>query len=275
MRGVGFDRLPPPPRPVPPRLRLALWLGGLRQLGCLLVALGAPFAWLVTPHLDWKRLLFVGRPIVTTPATVVSSAPTGLSEGGGDRLPVHRVRFQFAAAGGPGVEGVSWGTGVLRAGQAATVEFPDGRPELARVVGMRGAPLSLLAALVPACYAFPVLAALGGSARLQRQSRLLGHGQYVLGRLVGGRSWAAPDGQVRWLPEGVRDLPDGAPLPLLYDPRRPAEAEPVTRFSWLVAIAPDGRLVAPPTRVVLWLLVLPGLAVLSNLASAPLAGVLR
>jgi hypothetical protein len=275
MRGVGFDRLPPPPRPVPPALRLALWLGGWRQLGCLLVALGAPFAWLVTPHFDWSGLLFVGRPVVRTLAMVSSAETTGLREGRAERRHIYRVRFRFAAASGRGLEGVSWGTQALQPGQTTTIEFPDGHPELARVVGMRGAPLDSLAALVPILYAFPLAAAVAGSARLKRQSRLLARGQYVLGRLVYPRSWAAPGGSTHWLPEPVADLPGGSPLPLLFDPARPADAEPVTRFSWLVAIGPDGRLVPPRAGVVLWLLVLPGLAVLSTLASAPLAGVLR
>lgn len=276
MRGVGFDRLPPPPRPVPLGLRLALWLGGLRQVGCLLVALGAPFAWLVTPHLDWRRALFVGRPLVTTEATVVRWEPTGLKEGrrGVDDA-VHRVSFRFARAGGGGMAGVSWGTGVLKPGERTTVEFPDGRPELARVIGMRGAPLDLLGVLVPIVYTFPLLAAAFGSARLKRQARLLHRGVYVLARLEQSQYWTGPDARRHRLPERARDLPDGAPLPLLYDPARPAEAEPATRFSWLVAIAPDGSLVAPRTGVLLWLLVLPGLAILSNLASSPLAGALR
>ncbi len=276
MRGVGFDRLPPPPRRVPASLRLALWLGGLRQVGCFLVAVGAPFAWLITPHVDWRSALFVGRPLVTTDASIVESEPTGLREGRrGVYDPVHRVRFQFAAAGGGGVEGVSWGTGAGKAGERARVEFPDGRPELARVVGMRGAPLDLLGVLVPVCYAFPLLAAAAGSARLKRQAHLLRRGVYLLARLEESQHWTGPDARRHRLPEAVRDLPDGAPLPLLYDPARPSEAEPVTRFSWLVAIAPDGSLVPPRAGLVLWLLLLPGLALLSNLASFPLVGVLR
>lgn len=277
MRGVGFDRLRPPPRPVPARLRLALWLGGQRQLGCLLVALGAPFAWLVTPHVDWRGALFVGRSVVTAEATVVSSEPTGLrearSDGGG--AVVHRVRFRLAAAGDRTLDGVSWGTPGRKAGERAAVEFPEGRPELARIVGMRGAPLEALAMLVPACFAIPLCVALGGSPRLRRQARLLARGEFVLGWLVEGHGWRGPDGRQHWLPARVRNLPDGAPLPLLFDPARPADAEPVTHFSWLVAIAPDGRLAVPRLGIVLWLLVLPGLAVLSNLACVPLAGALR
>lgn len=276
MRGVGFDRLPPPPRPVPGRLRLALWLGGQRQLACLVVALAAPFAWLVTPHADWRSALFVGRPVVTAEATVLSSEPTGIRDGGKQGgAAVHRVRFRVAASGGRSPEGVSWGTQEHRAGDSAVVEFPEGRPELARIVGMRGAPLDPLALLVPAFFVLPLWVAIGGSPRLRRQARLLARGQFVLARLVESHGWSGPDGRKHWLPERVRNLPDGAPLPLLYDPARPGDAEPVTHFSWLVAIAPDGRLAVPRVGIVLWLLVLPGLALLSNLASVPLAGALR
>jgi hypothetical protein len=117
--------------------------------------------------------------------------------------------------------------------------------------------------------------ALGGSARLKRQARLLQRGRYVLARLEDGECWTDTAGHRHRLSGGPIGLPDGSPLPLLYDPARPAEAEAVTRFSWLVTIAPDGRLVSPRPVVPLWLLVLPLLALLANIASIPLTGVLR
>jgi hypothetical protein len=276
MRGVGFDRLPPPPRHVPLALRLALWLGGVRQLACAFVAIGAPFAWFVTAHADWRRALFVGHTLATMPATVTAVEATPLKEShDGAQAVVRRVSFQFGAAIGTGFAGVSWGPTSLEVGDTTRVEFPDGRPELARVVGMRGAPLEALAALLPLAYALPLFVALGGSARLKRQARLLERGRYVLARLEDGEYWQDPAGRRRRLSGRPINLPDGTPLPLLYDPSRPAEAEAVTRFSWLVTIAADGRLVPPRPVVPLWLLVLPLVALLANVASIPLAGALR
>ncbi len=276
MRGVGFDRLAPPPRRVPVALWLALWLGGVRQVGCVFVALGAPFAWFAAAHLDWRSTLFVGHALVTTQATVTKAQPTPLKEGDDGRgAVVQRVGFRFVAADGTAVEGVCWGPTSLQAGDTTRVEFPDGRPELARVVGMRGAPLQPLAALLPALYAVAVFVALGGSARLKRQARLLERGRYLLARLEAGGHWTDDAGRRHRLPDARTGLPEGSPLPLLYDPARPGQAEPVTRFSWLVTIAADGRLRSPRPAALLALLVLPLSALLANLASIPLAGVLR
>jgi hypothetical protein len=220
--------------------------------------------------------LFVGQPLATAQATVTAVRATPLKEHGeGAQAVVRRVSFQFAAAGGEGVAGVSWGATSLEVGDAVEVEFPDGRPELARVVGLRGAPLGPLAAILPLAYAVPLFVAVGGSARLKRQARLVQRGRYLLSRLEDGQFWADAAGRRHRLSGAPIGLPDGTPLPLLYDPNRPAESEAVTRFSWLVAIAPDGRLVSPRPVVTLWLLVLPLLAFLANLASIPLAGVLR
>ena len=131
----------PPPRPVPLLTRLQVLFGGsTNQFGWFFFGFGMVFFWLFVCQADltsWYR--FSGR-LVTVQGRVTDSSDTGASEGGSKHhrgTPVYKNEFAFVVDDKE-YHGASYATGRrLQTDLAVTVEYPTGKPGVARIRGMR------------------------------------------------------------------------------------------------------------------------------------------
>ena len=158
------DSAPPPPLPreslprdLPSGVRWSLWLGGASGMtGWAVFGFGMIFFWLFAMNADvagtWQ---FAGEKEVAA-GQVTGVSKTSFTSGGGKRRkgkPVFAHEYSFRAPDGVERYGVSYQTDRnLSAGSAVQVEYPKGRPEVSRIVGMRRAPMgapALAMVLIP------------------------------------------------------------------------------------------------------------------------------
>jgi len=251
MEGVNLDRpdrlgpsagywLAKPPRSVPLSVRLPLLLGGLGQIGWLVLAMGMVFFWIFALNADVARWFVFSGPLDRAEGQVTASRETSASE---DDVSVYANHYRFSYRG-RAYEGVSYATGKkLKPGSRVTIEMPRGDPTWSRIQGMRTTLFGPLAAIV---VVFP-LAGLGMVlARLYkgaRPIRLLKHGLPTWGKLVSKTptsvrvnqrpvykltfEFTTEDGRTcratSMTPE-PEALEDEAEEPLVYDPLRPSRA---------------------------------------------------
>lgn len=176
-------RLVPPPRRVPWSLSFReKWGRAEALIGWLFIGFGGIFAQVFLPAADFTGPRYRG-PLERAPAVVSACEKTHFSVGGSKHrrgTPVYGNRFAFS-----GVEGVSYATGVcLQPGARVEVEFPRGRPRLARITGQRAKPMSPWAAVV---LLFPLIGAglaAAGWASGRRTARFFAEGLYAEGRAV-------------------------------------------------------------------------------------------
>lgn len=180
-------RLAPPPRRVPLTLAARALLGGA-AFAWIWLAFGSSIATAFLLKTDLGSWLAFRGERVAVPAVVTGCAATGASEGGGkgrSGTPIYANRYAFDAGGGER-EGVSYALGeCLEAGAEVQVEFPAGRPERSRIVGMRRAWFGPEVAFV---LVFPLAGLLLLFFSLRkgwRELRLLRRGKLALGTLVG------------------------------------------------------------------------------------------
>jgi hypothetical protein len=140
--------LAPPPRRVPYSLRLAN-LSAV-PIGLIVLSILFIFVWVFTINVDltgWYH--FRGR-TTKVDGEVVSSKRTGMRRGGsrhGGGFPIWEVRYRFETADGTAHEGVSYYAGSRKEARTVTVEYPAGKPQISRIMGMsRGyvGPLGLI-----------------------------------------------------------------------------------------------------------------------------------
>jgi Protein of unknown function (DUF3592) len=130
-----------PPRRVPLLVRLQLLFGGaINQFGWVFFGFGMVFFWLFVCRADltsWYR--FRGR-LETVQGRVTESSDTGASEGGSKHhrgTPIYRNKFTILVDDKE-YQGASYATGrELRTGSVVTLEYPPGKPNVARIRGMR------------------------------------------------------------------------------------------------------------------------------------------
>lgn len=178
-----------PPREVPLSTRLVLLFGGpVAVLGWVFTGMGLMFAVVFAGNADLSSWRDFRGPLETAPGLITTSEETHASEGGGKHsrgTPIYERHFKFHA-GGRDYEGTSYCTGGgLRDGQAVTVEFPAGRPDVSRIQGMRRA---LFGPAVAFVLTFPLIgfALAGGSLWMGRKNiSLLIHGELAQARNTG------------------------------------------------------------------------------------------
>jgi hypothetical protein len=162
--------------------QLVLW-SPLVLAGGFTLLLSQIFGWVFIPMSDLAGLTAFRGELVRAEGRVVAVEPTSSSVN--DRR-VMEVRFTHAVDGAthPG-SSYSTSPGPLRPDDTVALEYPAGRPELARVAGMRGAPFpawTALTAIVPGLTGLVLLAIalVTGARRL----RLLRGAEIVPGRRV-------------------------------------------------------------------------------------------
>lgn len=138
-----LERLSPPPRLVPLEIKISELTGGmLSGLGWFFLGFGLIFVWIFVLKADLSSWRYSGE-LSRAPARVEGCRRTGFSESSGRRGPssyIYANDFSFTRDDRVH-RGRSYAHACLEAGEAA-VEFPKGRPELARLQGMRRAPFS-------------------------------------------------------------------------------------------------------------------------------------
>jgi len=181
-----LPRLAPPPRDVPPSVRLRLLLGGLGAFAWIWLGFGSAMATVFLRQADLTSWVAFRGEVVRTVGEVTACRPTRASEGGSKGHPGRQVkesRYRFEADG-EAHQGASYATWCAGPGPAE-VEYPAGRPERSRLVGMRRAPFGPQVALV-AIFPLVGMVLVGASLRAGlRQLHLLRHGRLALGTLVG------------------------------------------------------------------------------------------
>ncbi len=122
-------------------VRLQALLGGsINQFGWFFFGFGMVFFWLFVCQADLTSWYRFGGRVVTAQGQVTGSSDTGASEGGGKHhrgTPVYKNEFAFVVDDKE-YHGASYATGQrLQTGLAVTVEYPTGKPGVARIRGMR------------------------------------------------------------------------------------------------------------------------------------------
>jgi hypothetical protein len=189
LRARSLEGLGSPPRAVPLVVRIDELFGGpLASVGWLLLGFGLIFAWGFGLNADFASWRFRG-PLSTAQATTAGCRGTTFSEGGGKHRrgnPIYENSFSFEERG-RAFSNRSYSFVCMAAGQPALAEFPAGRPDLARLRGMRRAPFSqgvLIVLIVPALgLAFALSALLTGV----RDIRLLERGILARGAVAATR----------------------------------------------------------------------------------------
>jgi hypothetical protein len=186
----GLQGLKPPPREVPLGIKLTELFGGTNAfIGWFFLLVGLPFAWIFAANGDYSGWRYHGA-LQTATARASACRGTNFSEGGSNHRrghPVYETEFFFQDSGRTIVSS-SYGWDCYQAGQDAPVEFPPGRPDLARVRGMRRAlmPPSVVFVLI-----FPLIGLIFVVVSLRtglRDIRLLQIGVVGRGTVVGKRA---------------------------------------------------------------------------------------
>lgn len=249
---ANFDRLGPPPRRVPPALGLTLRIGGrLSIIGGVILLFLTPFVWLMGSHADLSSLWLFRGELGQVQGVVTAVKKTAASEG---RSTISAVTASYTVDG-RALTSRSYVRGFSRAvGEAVELEYPAGKPEVARVVGGRrdlfgpGALVTLLAALPP--LGLVVFGIYAGA----RDERLLRDGHLAKARFVGStETGSSVDERPVMALRFTFRAADGSEHTLVHETSRPEEL--TDEKHELVLYLPDapekGRAVdgLPPTVV--------------------------
>jgi hypothetical protein len=152
------------------------------MIGLVLLLFLTPFLWGMAANADVTTPFLFRGPLAKVEGVVTAVSKTSASEG---RSPIYEVAASYAAEGGAPLQSKSY----VRAfppklGEAVTLEYPAGRPDVARIVGSRRA-LFGPGALMVFLFVLPALGLVLFAARSgARDVRLLGFGQLASARFV-------------------------------------------------------------------------------------------
>lgn len=150
---LPLDATHDPPRELPLPVLLRVLFGGMvSQMGWVFLGFGLIFVWIFVLNVDFSGPLRLLTRQVEGPGQVSAVEPTGFSEGGDDDTPgtpVYRITYQFRGPGGRVYDGASFSTGTdLQSGDTVRVEYAASRPESSRILGLRQAPVPMIALFV-------------------------------------------------------------------------------------------------------------------------------
>lgn len=187
MPPAPWPALPPPPRSLGLLVRLrATCAGLLATIGWSVVAFGSLFCWVFLTQADWSQPAYWGARLEHAPARVEPGVETRCSV---NEQTIYAFRFTATLPEGGEIHGTSYGTWCRHGSGAeaglARAEWPEGRPELARLTGLRRAIFPIWIAFVLCFPAIGLLLAGIAWRRGWRQVRLLERGIAVRGCCVG------------------------------------------------------------------------------------------
>jgi len=169
-------------RKIPFTTRISILFGGFKsQFGWFFLGFGLVFFWAFAMNSDFSFMQFKGK-IITTEGIAIRSQDTDASEGD---LQVYENYFRFTADDGLEYEGISYATGQrIITGDTLTIEYPEGKPQYARILGMRMQTFSTVAVWTVLFPLVGLVFILMGTRRSLRALRLLKYGILTKGVLV-------------------------------------------------------------------------------------------
>ena len=236
--GFGFSG---PPRWVPLLVRMRLWFGGrANQLGWFFLGIGMLIFWMIDLPTSIYHLVYFRGPLTTADATILEAKKTIVND---DNKAIWKYCFQFSVAGKP-YEGASFEHGnTLAAGDQVEVQYPTGKPELARIQGMLPTLFdspAIFLLLIPIAGLMTIAYARRSS---RRAAKLLANGILTTGKLVSREAtnssvdkkrvysltfaFQTAAGEARQLTISthvIDPLLDDSAEPLIYDPHDPSTA---------------------------------------------------
>lgn len=229
------------PRTVPAKIKLGVFFGQVPTLiGLIFTLIGLVFLFVFIPLADFSSLSYNDND-PSAKGVIKSVISTGSTE---NKRRVYCYAFHYWLADGKTFEGVSYSTIYPQpeAGDTITVQYMPGKPEQARISGMRSSPFSPAVAFV---FVFPLLGLVmlvGGIFRARKNIRLLANGMLVYGEVTGKEPTNTKINNRRVYKIFFRFTVNGTPYtstvrthkpervldekkePLLYNPDKPEEA---------------------------------------------------
>ena len=149
-----------PPRAVPLLVRSRVLLGGtLNQFGWLWLGFSMFFFWIFGLNADVTSWWHFRGAVETVPGVITASVDTGFSSGGTEHsrgTPVYANHYTFRTADETEWRGVSYATGRRGSpGAVVRIEYPAGKPQISRIVGMRSA--AVQGWVLPLVLLFPLI----------------------------------------------------------------------------------------------------------------------
>lgn len=169
-------------RQIPLSTRISILFGGFKaQFGWAFFGFGMIFFWAFAMNMDLSFLYYNGN-IVTVEGLATGYSGTNASE---NEVSVFANHFSFKTEDGVEISGTSYATGhrVLD-GEALIVEYPEGKPQYARIKGMR---TKIFSGFVIFVIIFPLIGLvfiLLGLRRSFRALRLFKYGILTGGKLI-------------------------------------------------------------------------------------------
>jgi len=169
-------------RSIPLSTRIGILFGGAKsQFGWAFFGFGMIFFWVFAMNADFSDYHF-NDDIVETEGVAIRWQGTNASE---NEVPVYENHFVFVDKEGVEYESVSYATGyAVSSGESLTVEYPAGKPEYARIKGMRNSMFSSFVLFVVIFPLVGLLFILFGLRRSLRALRLLRNGEITEGELI-------------------------------------------------------------------------------------------
>ncbi|MCD4824453.1 MAG: DUF3592 domain-containing protein [Phycisphaerae bacterium] len=145
--GMNILDLASPPRDVPLLVRGNVLFGGYLSLfGWVFFGFGMFFVWAFVGNVDYSVVHFQGQ-LATAEGTVTHCEESSFSKDNSntsENTPIYANHYTFTDSDGRERSDVSYASGEqLEPGKSVTLEFPQGKPELSRIKGMRRSPMSL------------------------------------------------------------------------------------------------------------------------------------
>jgi hypothetical protein len=268
-------------RNIPISTKCSILFGGFKnQFGWLFFGFGLIFFWAFAMNSDLSFLYYTGE-IVTIKGIATKSIKIDASEG---EVTVIKNYYKFKTESGLEFEGCSYATGRgIQAGEAITVEYPEGKPQYSRIKGMRRQVFGAEALWVVLFPFIGLIFMFFGIKRSKRVLRLLKNGELTKGKLISRvRTNTRINGRLVYkltfrfkdylgnefeLREKTRIpylLEDQREESLLYLRHKPAYAIMLDSLPFSASINADGKIESTPFRRLLFLMFFPLLTLVGH-----------
>ncbi len=162
--------------------KCGVFFGGFQnQLGWFFFGFGLIFFWIFGMNADLSFLRYTGNTI-TVQGIATDSIETRFSE---NETPIFENHYKFTTKEGIEFEEFSYSTGQdIQIGKTITVEYPEGKPEYSRIVGMKREIFGTVALFV---VIFPIIGLVYIFSNIKKSLRgikLLKYGRLTKGKLI-------------------------------------------------------------------------------------------
>ncbi|MBN2087977.1 hypothetical protein JW964_00100 [candidate division KSB1 bacterium] len=260
-------------REVPLSVQFRLLFGGFfNQFGWAFFGFGMIFVLIFGLQSDVSSIYFTGK-LEQQDAFLIHVEPTTVSS---NNAPVNAFYFRYRAPNGEPFQSISYSTDILKDSAMVKIEYPSGKPHLARIVGMRRAqfpPIVLVVLIFPAV-------GLGmmyiGMRKGLKSIQLLKNGILTRGRLLAKKpthirvnnqpmyeyqfEFKDELGQMHLLKEKAVDNPeleDEALETLLYDPDKPQKGILLDNLPGAPVLDENGTIEPAPLLAVSLVMLIP------------------